>query len=40
MYFANDFKRLNKKKNFFKNYFLSNKGFQDLTLVNDFKKNQ
>jgi hypothetical protein len=28
------------KKTFFKNHFLLNKGFQDLTLANDFKKNQ
>jgi len=37
VYFANDLKRFN-KKTFFKNHFLLNKGFQDLTLANNFKK--
>ena len=40
MYFENDLKRLNKKKNFLKSHSFLNKGFQNLTLVNDFKKNQ
>ena len=38
VYFANDLKRFIKKY-FIKNNFLLNKGFPDLTLANDFKKN-